>query len=161
MQNITLIVIGKLGQAFLQDGCAEYTKRLSAFCNFKVLELSEELIREKNASEAAIAKALAKEAEKIFAAVPKGAEICALCIEGKPISSEEMAAYFSEKALSGNGDIAFVIGSSHGLGPSVKQRAAKRISMSRMTFTHQMARLLLTEQIYRACTINAGVKYHK
>ncbi|MEG1931731.1 MAG: 23S rRNA (pseudouridine(1915)-N(3))-methyltransferase RlmH [Pygmaiobacter sp.] len=161
MQTITLIVIGKLGQPFLQQGCAEYAKRLSAFCNFRVVELAEETIHEKSSSENSIAKALSKEAEKIFAALPKGAELCALCIEGKSISSEELAGYFAEKALSGSGDIALVIGSSHGLADSVKQRAAKQISMSRMTFPHQLARLLLTEQIYRACTINANVKYHK
>lgn len=161
MQNITLIVVGKLGQKFLQEGCAEYQKRLSAFCAFQVIELPEETVFEKNASPAAVEKALEKEAVRILAAVPKAAELCALCIEGKLISSEELAGYFREKALSGSGDIAFVIGSSHGLAPAVKQRAAKRISMSRMTFPHQLARLLLSEQIYRACTINAGTKYHK
>lgn len=161
MQNITLIVVGKLGQKFLQEGCAEYQKRLTAFCNFKVVELPEETIHEKSASDAVVEKALEKEADRILAAVPRSAQLCALCIEGKPISSEELAAYFNERALSGSGDIAFVIGSSHGLSPRVKQAAAKRISMSRMTFPHQLARLLLTEQIYRACTINGGVKYHK
>lgn len=161
MQSVTLIVIGKLGQKFLQEGCAEYQKRLSAFCDFKVVELSEETIHEKSASQAAIDKALDKEAERILAAVPKGAELCALCIEGKQISSEEMASYLNEKALSGSGSVAFVIGSSHGLSPIVKQKAAKRISMSKMTFPHQLARLLLCEQLYRAYTILTGIKYHK
>ena len=161
MQSVTLIVIGKLGQKFLQAGCAEYQKRLTAFCDFKVIELPEETIYEKNASGTAIDKALEKEAEKILAAVPKGAELCALCIEGKLISSEELAGYLNEKALSGAGAVAFVIGSSHGLAELVKQKAAKRISMSRMTFPHQMARLILCEQLYRSYTILSGVKYHK
>lgn len=161
MQNITLIAVGKLGQKFLQEGCAEYQKRLSAFCNFKVIELAEETIHEKAASAAAIEKALEKEGERILAALPKGAQAVALCVEGQLVSSEELADYFTQRALSGNGDIAFIIGSSHGLSPTVKQKAARCISMSRMTFPHQLARLVLSEQIYRACTIVAGVKYHK
>ena len=161
MQGITLIVVGKLGQKFLVDGCAEYAKRLQAFCNFKVVELSEESIQEKSASPVAIEKALAKEAEKILSAVPKGARIVPLCIEGELISSENLAEYFSSSAISGKGDIAFIIGSSHGLAPAVKKEAEKKLSISRMTFTHQMARLMITEQIYRAFTINKGVKYHK
>ena len=85
----------------------------------------------------------------------------ALCVEGKTLSSEELAAWLDDRAISGAGDVAFVIGSSHGLAPAVKQAAALRLSMGRITLPHQLARLVLTEQIYRACCINRNIKYHK
>ena len=91
----------------------------------------------------------------------KGAAIVAMCIEGKQISSEELAQFLADRAGSGAGDVAFVIGSSHGLADEVKRAAALKFSMGRITMPHQLARLVLTEQIYRACTINAGMKYHK
>lgn len=161
MQNIDLICVGKLNAAYCAAGVAEYQKRLGAFCSFRIIELPEETIHEKNASQAVIDKALEKEAAAILANVRKGAAIVALCVEGKIISSEELAAYIAEKAVSGAGDIAFVIGSSHGLSPTVKKAAALKFSMGRITLPHQLARLVLTEQIYRAFTINNGVKYHK
>ncbi|MBC5580310.1 23S rRNA (pseudouridine(1915)-N(3))-methyltransferase RlmH [Anaerofilum sp. BX8] len=161
MQTVTVIGVGRLGQPFLQQGCAEYAKRLSAFCDLKLVELPEEMIREKAAGDAEIRRALQKEGERILAAVPKSASLVALCIEGKQLSSEELADFFQQKALSGRADVAFVIGSSHGLSDEVKARAALRLSMSRMTFPHQLARLMLLEQIYRAASINAGTRYHK
>ena len=161
MQTVTVIGVGRLGQPFLQQGCAEYAKRLSAFCDLKLVELPEEMIREKAAGDAEIRRALQKEGERILAAVPKSASLVALCIEGKQLSSEELADFFQKKALSGRADVAFVIGSSHGLSDEVKARAALRLSMSRMTFPHQLARLMLLEQIYRAASINAGTRYHK
>lgn len=161
MQHIDLICIGKLNAAYFAQGTAEYAKRLGAYCDFKVIELAEETIHEKNASEAAIAKALDKEADKIFANVRKGAAIVAMCIEGKQLSSEELAEKIADAAKSGAGDLAFVIGSSHGLSPRVKQAAILKLSMSKMTFPHQMARMMLTEQLYRACSINNNGKYHK
>ena len=91
----------------------------------------------------------------------KGAYLVALCVEGRQISSEELAALIADRAGSGAGNMAFVIGSSHGLSPEVKQAAQARISLGRITLPHQLARLVLAEQIYRACTINAGMKYHK
>ena len=161
MQNIDLICVGKLNAAYCAAGVAEYQKRLGAFCSFRIVELPEETIHEKNASQAVIDKALEKEAAAILANVRKGAAIVALCVEGKLISSEELAGYIAERALSGAGDIAFVIGSSHGLSPTIKKAAALKFSMGRITLPHQLARLVLAEQIYRACTINHGVKYHK
>lgn len=161
MQNIDLICVGKLNAAYCAAGVAEYQKRLGAFCSFRIVELPEETIHEKNASQAVIDKALEKEAAAILANVRKGAAIVALCVEGKLISSEELAGYIAERALSGAGDIAFVIGSSHGLSPTVKKAAALKFSMGRITLPHQLARLVLAEQIYRAFTINHGVKYHK
>lgn len=161
MQNIDLICVGKLNAKYFAEGVAEYQKRLMAFANFRIVELPEEKIEEKNASEAVIKRALDREGKAILSSVRKGAVIVALCVEGKQISSEELADYLAERAGSGAGDVAFVIGSSHGLADEVKRAAALRFSMGRITMPHQLARLVLTEQIYRACTINAGMKYHK
>ena len=156
MQTITLIALGKLNADYYAKAAAEYAKRLSAYCRLNIVELPEEPIAEKNASPAVIGKALA-----ILTAVPKGSSLAALCVEGKQKTSEELAAYLDERAGSGAGDVAFVIGSSHGLADSVKQTASLRLSMSKMTFPHQLARVMLLEQLYRAFSINHGGKYHK
>lgn len=161
MQNIDLICIGKLNASYFAAGVAEYQKRLGGFCNFRIVELPEVTIVDKNASEKQIAKALEKEGEAILHAVRKGAYLVALCVEGKQISSEELADLLAQRAGSGAGDVAFVIGSSHGLDERVKRAAQARISLGRITLPHQLARLVMTEQLYRACTINAGMKYHK
>lgn len=161
MQNIDLICIGKLNASYFAAGVAEYQKRLGGFCNFRIVELPEVTIADKNASEKQIAKALEKEGEAILHAVRKGAYLVALCVEGKQISSEELADLLAQRAGSGAGDVAFVIGSSHGLDERVKRAAQVRISLGRITLPHQLARLVMTEQLYRACTINAGMKYHK
>ena len=161
MQNIDLICVGKLNAKYFAEGVAEYQKRLAAFASFRIIELPEASIADKNASDRQIAKALQKEADAILASVRKGAYLVALCVEGKQISSEDLAAMIADRAMSGAGDMTFVIGSSHGLDDRVKKAAQARISMGRITLPHQLARLVLTEQIYRACTINAGMKYHK
>ena len=161
MQNIDLICIGKLNAKYFAEGVAEYQKRLAAFASFRIIELPEEKIEEKNASDAVVKKALDKEGKAILGSVRKGAAIVAMCIEGKQISSDELAQFLADRANSGAGDVAFVIGSSHGLSDEVKRAAALKFSMGRITMPHQLARLVLTEQIYRACTINAGMKYHK
>ena len=161
MQNMDLICVGKLNAPYFAAGVAEYQKRLAAFCRFRIIELPEAPLPDKNASPAQIEKALEKEGKAILAAVRKGACLVALCVEGKQISSEELAALIERQALRGAGDMAFVIGSSHGLAPAVKAAANARISLGRITLPHQLARLVLAEQLYRACTINAGMKYHK
>ena len=114
MQTITLIALGKLNADYYAKAAAEYAKRLSAYCRLNIVELPEEPIAEKNASPAVIGKALEKEARAILTAVPKGSSLAALCVEGKQKTSEELAAYLDERAGSGAGDVAFVIGSSHG-----------------------------------------------
>ena len=159
MQNIDLICVGKLNAKYFAEGVAEYQKRLAAFASFRIIELPEEKIEEKNASDAVVKKALDKEGRAILGSVRKGAAIVAMCIEGKQISSDELAQFLADRANSGAGDVAFVIGSS--LSDEVKRAAALKFSMGRITMPHQLARLVLTEQIYRACTINAGMKYHK
>ena len=114
MQNIDLICVGKLNAKYFAEGVAEYQKRLAAFASFRIVELPEEKIEEKNASDAVVKKALDKEGRAILGSVRKGAAIVALCIEGKQISSEELAQFLADRANSGAGDVAFVIGSSHG-----------------------------------------------
>ena len=161
MLNIDLLCVGKVNAAYLAAGCAEYAKRAGGLAQLRVTELPEEPIREKAASAALISRAMEKEGAALLAHLRKGSRLVALCIEGDPLSSEELAAWMADGALAGNGDITFVIGSSHGLAPAVKQRAALRLSMSRMTFPHQLARLMLLEQVYRALSILQGGKYHK
>lgn len=161
MQNIDLICIGKLNAAYLAAGVAEYQKRLGAFCDFRIVELPEAPLPQKNPSPALVEKALAQEAAAIRKARRKGAYLVALCVEGQAISSEELADLLKIRAGSGAGDIAFVIGSSHGLDAALKAEADARISLGRITLPHQLARLVLCEQLYRACTINANMKYHK
>ena len=111
MQNIDLICVGKLNAKYFAEGVAEYQKRLAAFANFRIIELPEEKIEEKNASDAVVKKALEKEGKAILGNVRKGAAIVAMCIEGKQISSEELAQFLADRAGSGVGDVAFVIGS--------------------------------------------------
>lgn len=161
MQNIDLICVGKLNASYFAEGVAEYQKRLGGFCRFRILELPEAPLPDKNVNQAQIDKALEKEGKAILAAVRKGACLVALCVEGKQVSSEELAAMIARRAGSGTGDMAFVVGSSHGLSPAVKAAAHAKVSLGRITLPHQLARLVLVEQLYRACTINAGMKYHK
>ena len=151
MQNIDLIAIGKMNAAYFAQGVAEYQKRLGGFCNFRIIELPEVQIADKNASDRQIAKALQKEGGYPGQRA-QGAYLVALCVEGKQVSSEDLAAMIADRAMSGAGDMAFVIGSSHGLDDSVKRTAQARISLGRITLPHQLARLVLTEQLYRACT---------
>lgn len=161
MQKIDLICVGKLNAAYFAAGVAEYQKRLNGMCEFRVIELPEQPIADKNASGAAIQKALEKEGQAILASARKGAAIAALCVEGRLVSSEELADLIARQAVSGAGDMAFVIGSSHGLAPAVKQAAAYRLSLGRITLPHQLARLVLAEQLYRAFSINNHSRYHK
>ena len=160
MQKITVLCVGKLKERFYQEAAAEYVKRLGRHCKLDVVELPESRLPE-DPSPGEIQRALAAEAAAIREKLPRGGAVIALCIEGKQISSEELAQFLADRAGSGAGDVAFVIGSSHGLADEVKRAAALKFSMGRIPLPHQLARLVLTEQIYRACTINAGMKYHK
>ena len=160
MLNVTLIAVGKLKERYLTDACAEYEKRLGAYCRLRVVEVDEYRLPQ-NPSEAQIQAGIEAEGKEILAKIPAGSYLIPLCIEGKQISSDELAQFLADRANSGAGDVAFVIGSSHGLSDEVKKAAALKFSMGRITMPHQLARLVLTEQIYRACTINVGMKYHK
>ena len=158
MLDVKIICIGKLKEKYWRDAVAEYTKRLSAFCRFSVVELNEARVPQ-DPNDAQIEKALEEEAKAVIAAVGRSTAY-ALCIEGKMLSSEQLASELNLAAVSGSSSLAFIIGSSHGLHETVK-RLGKRISMSPMTFPHQLARVMLCEQIYRAFSIQAGTKYHK
>ena len=160
MISVTVIALGKLKESYMRDFCAEYEKRLKAFCKINITELSPVRLSQ-NPSEGEIKKALDSEAALIKSKIPSGAYVFSMCIEGRQISSDELAQFLADRANSGAGDVAFVIGSSHGLSDEVKKAAALKFSMGRITMPHQLARLVLTEQIYRACTINVGMKYHK
>ncbi|MEG0338752.1 MAG: 23S rRNA (pseudouridine(1915)-N(3))-methyltransferase RlmH [Oscillospiraceae bacterium] len=161
MYNIELICLGKINAAFYKQAAAEYEKRLNGFCKIKVTELAEEKIDEKSYSNILIERALDKEGSAILNNIKKGSKIIILCIEGKQMSSVELADYIKEAAIQGSGDFTFVIGSSHGISDKVKNMADIKLSMSKMTFPHELARVMLLEQIYRAFSIIAGSKYHK
>lgn len=161
MINVTLITMGKVQKGFLTDGCNEYIKRLRAMCDFKLVEIEDEALPEKNLNQTLIDKALEKESGKIISAIPKQSYVIAMCIEGKQLASEDFAKLFNQKAVEGYSNICLIIGSSHGLSEKVKARRDLRMSFSKMTFPHQLFRLMALEQIYRAFSINAGTKYHK
>ncbi len=160
MIHVDLIVLGKLKEPYLREACAEYQKRLQAFCKLRTVELAPYRLPD-DPSGAQIADALEREAAEIEKHIPQGAFVFALCIEGRTVSSEQFSAMLDKAALDGSGSVVFVIGSSFGLSERIKRRADMRLSMSPMTFPHQLARVMLLEQIYRAFQIRAGGKYHK
>lgn len=155
-----MLCIGKLKEAYLRDACAEYGKRLGAFCRLRVIELEEARVPE-NPSAAQIEAALRDEGRRILVKIPPGAVSIALCIEGREFSSPDFSRFLEKVAVDGAGDVALVIGGSWGLSEEVKAAARLRLSMSSMTFPHQLARVMLLEQLYRAFQISAGGKYHK
>ena len=160
MLSVKVICIGKLKEAFMREASNEYQKRLSRFCAFNIKELPESTLPDEP-SQALIDAALKKEGEMILSEIPSGAYSVALCIEGKQLSSPELAEKIEEVALSGKSSVCFIIGSSFGLSPEVKQRCDLKLSFSKMTFPHQLFRVLLLEQIYRAFSITNKMKYHK
>lgn len=156
--TIKLIVIGKLKEDYLRNACAEYIKRLGRYCTFELHELDECRLSDQP-SDKEIAAALHKEAEQIKRYA--SGLIVPMCIEGKQLSSPELAERISEAGVSGQSTVTFIIGSSFGLDPEIKAMGGLKLSMSKMTFPHQLARVMLLEQIYRAFQINTGGKYHK
>lgn len=160
MLNITLICVGKMREKHYIAAFQEYEKRLGAYCRFSLTELPEQRLPERPA-EKEIDAALEKEARAILEHVPKGAVLVAMCVEGKTLSSEALANRLAQWQTGGVSRLCFVVGGSFGLHDSVKRAAQMKLSMSPMTFPHHLARVMLMEQIYRACTINAGTQYHK
>ena len=158
--QIRVIAIGKVKERYLQEGISEYEKRLRPYVKLQVVELAEEK-RPQKASPATGLAAMEKEGERILAALPDGSLLIALDVKGQCWSSEELAALFRDWGLSGQNQLTFVIGGDLGLSPAVLARSALRLSLSRMTFTHPLARLLLLEQVYRAFRILRGEPYHK
>ena len=160
MFDITLITMGKLKEKFYISAAQEYTKRPSGYCRFTLVELPESRLPE-NPSPAEIAVGLEKEAETILARIPKSSWFCVFTPEGKELSSEKFAEKMKDVKLSGKSSAIFLIGSSFGIAPKVKERADFRLSMGPMTFPHHLARIMVLEQLYRAEAIQAGSKYHK
>lgn len=144
MIGVTLVCAGagKNPESYFRDACAEYSKRLGAYCRLKITECGED-------------------DRAILSSIPKGAYVFALCIKGKQLSSEELAEKFDSLAVSGKSELCFVIGGSEGFGKAVEDSSDFKLSFSKMTFPHRLMRVILLEQIYRAFTINAGKTYHK
>ena len=152
MQKVSVICVGKLKEKFYLEACREYEKRLGTLCRLEILQLDEEPDRP---------GALAKEAEKIRAAIPPGSYVTAMCIEGEAMSSEGLADRLRRLQNSGVSRLCILIGSSRGLDEGLKGEADLRLSMSPMTFPHHLARVMVLEQVYRGLSILAGSKYHK
>lgn len=159
MIKVKLITLGKLKEKYLVSACEEYAKRLKGYCSFELTEIEPVRLPEKP-SQGEIDKALLKEAELINAKIPQGSTVFAMCIEGKQLSSEELAEKIGDASNFGK-NLAFIIGSSYGLDESIKRNADFRLSVSKMTFPHQLFRVMLLEQIYRGFKINEGSAYHK
>ena len=159
MMKITVIALASLKEKYLKDAAAEYIKRLRPYCDHKVIELDPIRLPEQ-ASLAEISSALEREAELIAKKIPAGDFVIPLCIEGKQLSSEEFSGVIEEKMNIGRG-VTFIIGSSCGLSETIKHRADLKLSFSKMTFPHQIFRVMLLEQIYRAFKICSGGAYHK
>lgn len=160
MQKVSILCVGKLKEKFYRDAVEEYSKRLQRFCKLEITELPETRLPE-DPSPAQVRQALAAEAALIRERLPRGGAVIALCVEGKPCSSEELSRRMTDFGVAGRTQLTFLIGGSFGLHPRVKQRADLRLSMSPMTFPHQLARVMVLEQLYRAMQISQGGKYHK
>ena len=158
--KINLIVVGKVKEKYLRDAIQEYAKRLSADCDLSIIEVADEKTPE-HAPETVEARIKETEGERILAKISDRSYVVALAIEGDMLSSEQLAERVQELMLRGRSDISFIIGGSLGLSPAVLKRADRKLSFSRMTFPHQLFRVMLLEQIYRAFQIENGSKYHK
>ncbi len=158
--NISIVTIGKLKEKYLKQGIDEYLKRLSTYTKVDIIELPDEKAPE-NLSELEMEQVKLKEGERILAKISEDTHVIALAIEGKMKSSEELAKDIDQLATYGKSKIAFVIGGSLGLSKEVMKRANGTLSFSKMTFPHQLMRLILLEQVYRAFRINRNEPYHK
>lgn len=160
MLLVKLLCVGRLRERYYREAVEEYRKRLGAFCRFELEELPEERLPEQP-SQREIDAALVREAEALSRHIPAGAAVCCFCVEGKALSSEELAAQIGRWRDGGQGKLCFAIGSSNGISEDFKRRAHLRLSVSRMTFPHHLFRVMAAEQLYRAFTILEGMRYHK
>ena len=160
MQKVTVLCVGKTEGSILRGSRRGVSKTSQRHCKLEIVELPEQKLPESPAP-AEIEQALAREAALIEEKLPKGGAVIALCIEGTELSSEALSKKLAQLASAGASQLTFLIGSSFGLHPRVKQRADLRLSMSPMTFPHHLARVMLLEQLYRAYQIDAGTRYHK
>ena len=158
--KVTIVCVGKLKEKYWRDAIAEYSKRLSRYMKLEIIELADEKAPE-TMSPAQEAEVKDKEGQRILKNVKDDAFVVALAVEGKMLSSEELADFMAKKGVSGVSHMVFIIGGSLGLSPAVMQRADYALSFSKMTFPHQLARVMLLEQTYRAFSILGGSKYHK
>lgn len=159
MIKIKVIALGKLKEGYLRDACLEYTKRLSRYCDLSIEEITPQNLPDVPSAKE-INAALSAEAEQIIRKIPPDYVLVTLCVEGKQKTSEKFAEFIGEYKNSGK-NICFVIGSSYGLSDIIKQKSDIKLSLSEMTFPHQLFRIMLLEQIYRAFKINEGSTYHK
>ena len=159
MANVTIVTVGSLKEGYLREAVAEYKKRLSQYARVDEIEIKEERISNED-NRAEIESALSREADKILSAIPKDSYKIALCVEGKQYNSEELAKLIGEGCDRG-GKISLVIGSSYGLSERVKKECDVRLSFSKLTFPHQLMKVILFESLYRSFTILAGKRYHK
>ena len=158
--NITIISVGKIKEKYINLGLSEFQKRLSKYCKLNLIEVSDEKAPE-NLSEADMEIVKNKEGEKILSKVNDNTYIIVLAIDGKQLSSEELSKKIDNLALQGNSSVTFIIGGSLGLSDEVLNKANYKLSFSKMTFPHQLMKLILLEQVYRAFRISRGEPYHK
>lgn len=158
--KITIIAVGKLKEKYLKDGIAEYLKRLSRFCDTEIIEVEDEQAPE-SLSAAQEAQVKRKEAERIQKRIKEGSVVVTLDLKGKMYTSEEFAGRLNSFFISGASNIVFVIGGSLGIDSELNEKASLRISFSNLTFPHQLVRLILLEQVFRAFKIINGETYHK
>ena len=159
MLRVNIICVGKLKESYLRGAVEEYSKRLSSTCKLSVIELPEERTGD-DPSQAEIKRVIDAESERIAAKLSNDDYVIAMCVEGKALSSEELAARVESVQLD-HSTVDFIIGGSWGLSDALKARADLKLSMGRMTFPHQLCRVMLLEQIYRSFQIIRGTKYHK
>lgn len=160
MIHISILCVGKIKEDYFTAAIREYTKRLQRYCKLTVIEVKDEATPDAPSPREA-EQILAKEGQRILEKIPPAAQVTALCIEGKPMTSPAFAASIADFMANGGSRLVFVIGGSLGLSDAVKCRADQKLSFSPMTFPHQLMRIILLEQIYRAMNINHGGKYHK
>ena len=160
MQKVTILCVGKLKEKFYTEASAEYLKRLQRHCKCEIIELPEYRLPE-DPSPAEKQKALSTEAAAIREKLPRGGAVIAMCIEGKTMSSEDLAEKLQQLQNTGVSRLCILIGSSRGMDEALKKEAGLRLSMSPMTFPHHLARVMVLEQVYRGLSILSGSKYHK
>lgn len=160
MIKVTVIAVGKLKEKYLRDACDEYLKRLGAFSKVNIVEINEERSSD-NPSNAEIESVKQKEGERIISKIPKGSYVIPMCIEGTQLTSEDFSKKLEDVSIAGFGEVTFIIGGSFGLSDEVKALGKLKLSFGRLTLPHQLMRVVLLEQIYRAFSISNNSKYHK
>lgn len=159
MLSVNIICVGKLKERYLRDAIDEYSKRMKPLCKLEIIELPEERVAD-NPSAAEIQRTITLESERITAKLNKSDYVIAMCVEGRNISSEELSSRLEDISMT-HSTVDLIIGGSWGLSEELKARSDFKLSMGKMTFPHQLCRVMLLEQIYRAFQISKGTKYHK